>query len=92
MKPPRRITAEDREQSGAEAGAGAGGGSWYPGSPVLQEEDGDGGGGARARQPGVSGAALASPPSPSPASPQSSAVGLMVPGAVPVPRPGAGET
>lgn len=73
------------------------GGIWYPGSPVLLQEGGDGGG----RGEGAStwgtcrrahGHSAAFPPSPSSARPRSCAVGLTVPGAVPVLGPGAGET
>lgn len=57
---------------------------------------GTAGGWGRARLPGVRAAGRTMqhcvPPSPSPARPQSCAVGLTVPGAVPVLGPGAGET
>lgn len=87
MKPPGRITAEG-------AGWERGGGGGLELVPKLTCSAG----GWRRRGRGesaatrVSGAALASPPSPCPTSPQSCAVGLTVPGAVPVPGLGAGET
>lgn len=88
MKPPGRITAEG-------AGWERGGGEGLELVPKLTCSPAGGWrrrGRGESASPGVSGAALASPPSPCPTSPQSCAVGLTVPGAVPVPGLGAGET
>ena len=88
MKPPGRITAEG-------AGWERGGGGGLELVPKLTCSPAGGWrrrGRGESASPGVSGAALASPPAPGPTSPQSCAVGLTVPGAVPVPGLGAGET
>lgn len=76
---------------------GVRGGEQVPGAHLFSSgRVGTAGGWGRARLPGVRAAGRTMqhcvPPSPSPARPQRCAVGLTVPGAVPVLGPGAGET
>lgn len=102
--PPRRPRAASPRAAGDETsgahyrrgrGLGAGRGRGLELVPKLTCSPAGGWrrrGRGESASPGVSGAALASPPSPCPTSPRSCAVGLTVPGAVPVPGLGAGET